>query len=93
MRNTPLLQSEDKILGRKQKSEMRRNVINPKSLPKLKEDDRKGMERDLSLKKLISEQLDSVQFRSAKRGDIFRNPVVPKSVSGSVHVKKKFDLH
>ena len=58
-RNTNLLMSEDDTM---RGSRMRRNMINPKSLPRLKEERKGTLERDLSLKNIIREQLSTVKF-------------------------------
>lgn len=85
-RNTNLLMSEDdtKRVGR-----IRRNMINPKSLPRLKEERKGTLERDLSLKNIIREQLSTVKFNSHKMTP--KGNTIPKSVTGSIHLKKKFD--
>ena len=59
-RRTPLLMSEDDTQRHEQKWKLKRNLIHPKSLPRLKEEiqgTKQGIERDLSLKTIIRTQL------------------------------------
>ena len=65
-------------------------MINPQSLPRLKQEDATAAAKDISLKSIIQHSLSNVSLDPQAAQDA---AAVPRSIAGSIHKKKEFDTY